>query len=76
MNQFVYKNKEIWSESGSSASVRAHSQPESIPQALGSLWDAYQTPTHPRKENKQSTQVIRGFGEIPPIPPYSPESEE
>ena len=59
------QNQEIWSESDPYGSVRAHIQPESIPQRLGSLWDASRAlkPT-----GKFKNIGFRGLGEIHPIP--------
>ena len=44
-------------------------QPESIPQGLGSLWDASRALIPPGKLKVLS---FRALGEIPPIFPYSP----
>ena len=67
--QNLDKNHEIWSESGPYGSVRAHIQPESIPQGLGSLWDTSRALKPPEKIKNPG---FRGLGEIPPIPPYFP----
>ena len=49
--QILDKNHEIWSESGRRGSVWCHIRPESIPQGLGSLWDASRT-LKPTKNQK------------------------
>ena len=58
--QNLDKNHEIWSESGPYGSVRAHIQPESIPQGLGSLWDTSRALTPLRKIQISGISGIRG----------------
>ena len=63
------KKHEIWFESDPYGSFWAHIQPESIPQGLGSLWDASRALKPPGKFKNLG---FRGLGEILPIPPYFP----
>ena len=63
------QNHGIWSESGPYGSVRADTQPESIPYGLGCLWDASRPP---KTTKKQKIKEIREIGENPGISLFSP----
>ena len=63
--QNLDKHREILFESGPYALVRAHIQPESIPQALGSLWDASRTP---KSSGKKRSRFSRIMGNSPSLP--------
>ena len=67
------QNHQKWTEPGPYGSVWADTCTESIPRALGSLWDASRPLERPQKTNKSQVLGFRGQGGgCPPIFPICP----